>query len=69
MPPSAVSTPVLEQPYPAAFGSTHLITGQFLVHLATHTAYHLGQIDYCRRISTGDGATVSAVDFQGLATA
>jgi uncharacterized damage-inducible protein DinB len=65
----ALDPAVLETPFPVAFGSTHLITGQFLVHLATHTCYHLGQIDYCRRISTGDGATVSAVDFQGLATA
>jgi hypothetical protein len=31
------------------------------VHLATHFTYHLGQLDYHRRLVTGQGATVGAV--------
>lgn len=31
-------------------------TGQFLVHLHGHLNYHLGQIDYLRRLLTGNGA-------------
>ncbi|MCC6928213.1 MAG: DUF1572 family protein [Gemmatimonadaceae bacterium] len=32
-----------------------------LLHLATHLAYHLGQLDYHRRIVTGDGQGVGAM--------
>jgi uncharacterized damage-inducible protein DinB len=46
----------LDQPYPVAVGGARLSTGQFLVHLATHFAYHLGQLDYHRRVVTGGGA-------------
>ncbi|HEX5724110.1 MAG TPA: DUF664 domain-containing protein [Longimicrobiaceae bacterium] len=30
-------------------------TDEFLLHLAAHLAYHLGQVDYHRRIVTGGG--------------
>lgn len=33
-----------------------LTNRQFLVHLYGHLNYHLGQIDYLRRVLTGDGA-------------
>jgi uncharacterized damage-inducible protein DinB len=46
----------LDRPYPLAVGGASLSTGQFLVHLATHLAYHLGQLDYHRRVATGGGA-------------
>lgn len=39
--------------YPEKPGGKSLSTGQFLIHLATHLAYHLGQADYHRRIVTG----------------
>lgn len=32
---------------------------QFVVHLYGHLHYHLGQIDYLRRVLTGDGALAS----------
>jgi hypothetical protein len=38
-----------------------LSTGVVLVHLATHLAYHLGQLDYHRRVVTGDSTGVGAV--------
>jgi hypothetical protein len=43
---------VLDRPYPLAVGGVTLTTGQFLVHLAGHFGYHLGQLDYHRRIVT-----------------
>ena len=40
----------LDKPYPIeVFGHT-MTTGYFLVHLATHLNYHLGQINYHRRL-------------------
>lgn len=44
---------VLDRDYPIAFGDITLITRVFLTHLVSHTAYHLGQIDYHRRLITG----------------
>ena len=35
---------------------TPLTTRQWLIHLYGHLSYHLGQIDYIRRVATGDGA-------------
>ena len=32
---------------------THMSTQQFLIHLHGHLNYHLGQIDYLRRMMTG----------------
>lgn len=40
--------------------------GDFLVHLASHLAYHVGQIDYHRRIVTGDASTANALDLSEL---
>ena len=35
---------------------TPMTTRQWLIHLYGHLNYHLGQIDYLRRIATGKGA-------------
>lgn len=40
----------LEQEYPMMVFEKPLSTGQFLAHLTTHLAYHLGQINYHRRL-------------------
>jgi hypothetical protein len=39
-----------------------------LIHLACHLAYHLGQVDYHRRLLTG-GGSIRAVPMQELASA
>jgi hypothetical protein len=45
----------------------HMVpTGRFLVHLASHLAYHLGQVDYHRRLVTGDGTGVGAIGLSAL---
>jgi hypothetical protein len=46
----------LERDFPLAIGGAQLSTGQVLVHLSAHLAYHLGQIDYHRRVVTGAGS-------------
>ena len=40
----------------------------FLMHLAVHLSYHLGQVDYHRRLLTGSAATVGTVDPRELDT-
>jgi hypothetical protein len=50
-----------EHPYPMEIGGGRLSNRLFLSHLATHLAYHLGQIDYHRRLATGQNQTVKAL--------
>jgi uncharacterized damage-inducible protein DinB len=59
----------LGQPYPQTLASSHFDTADFLLHLATHLAYHLGQVDYHRRLLAGSTATVNAMAIPELATA
>jgi hypothetical protein len=52
----------LDGTYPIAVGpDITLRTDVMLVHLATHASYHLGQIDYHRRIVTGDATTLGTL--------
>jgi uncharacterized protein DUF1572 len=51
----------LSDPYPIPVANRRLNTGEFLTHLATHLAYHAGQLDFHRRVVTGDVAGVGAV--------
>ena len=45
----------LREEYPEKVGA-HLSVGQFMVHLVAHLGYHLGQVDYHRRIIAGQEA-------------
>lgn len=51
----------LERPYPERVAGREVATGDYLVHLASHLAYHLGQLDYHRRVVTGTRTGVAAV--------
>ena len=51
----------LARPFPTPIGGVTVTTGDFLVHLATHLTYHLGPIDYHRRVVTGEPGKVAAV--------
>jgi hypothetical protein len=42
-----------DEEYPLAIDGTRVTTGFFLVRLCRHLAYHLGQINYHRRILGG----------------
>ncbi len=59
----------LSQPFPEAIRDYHLETGEFLIHLAVHLGYHLGQVSYHRRIVTGDVKGVGALSAAELRTA
>jgi hypothetical protein len=50
----------LDEPYPLEVAGVRPRTGVFLLHLAAHLAYHVGQVDYHRRLVTGTGTTVGA---------
>ncbi len=47
--------------YPEKIASRDVATADLLVHLTAHLGYHLGQLDYHRRVVTGDGRTVGAL--------
>jgi len=51
----------LKKPFPEKVGGTTPTTGAFLAHLAVHLGYHLGQVDYHRRIISREGKTVNAL--------
>ena len=40
----------LNREYPVVVFAEKMTTGYFIVHLATHLGYHLGQINYHRRL-------------------
>jgi len=40
----------LEATYPKVVFKEEMSTAYFLVHLTTHLAYHLGQLNYYRRL-------------------
>ena len=50
----------LDAAYPELHNGVAMSTRQFLLHLFGHLSYHLGQIDYLRRFTTGDGAIALA---------
>lgn len=51
----------MSRPYPMPIGGVTLTTGEFLTHIAAHLAYHLGQVDYHRRVVTGEPGKIGAV--------
>ena len=64
----ALSDDAMAAPYPEPIAKRTLPTSVWLMHLATHLAYHLGQIDYHRRAVTGasPSQTVDAVSVREL---
>jgi hypothetical protein len=63
---SKITEADLAKPYPEAVGGVRSTTGAFLAHFATHLAYHLGQVDYHRRILTGEAKTVKTMALHEL---
>jgi len=59
----------LSKPYAELVGGRRLRTGDFLLHLSTHLAFHLGQAGYLRRALTGDATSSGALSNAMLPTA
>jgi uncharacterized damage-inducible protein DinB len=55
--------------FPEVVGGVRVAAGEYLIHLASHFAYHLGQLDYHRRMVTGETRGVDAVRAAELGTA
>jgi uncharacterized damage-inducible protein DinB len=51
----------LREPYPQAMRGVTLSQQQMLLHVAAHLAYHVGHVDYHRRLVTGDATGIDAV--------
>ncbi len=66
---SQVSESRLTEDFPEAIAGYRVVTEEWLIHLVSHLGYHLGQIDYHRRLVTGNGATVGAMAIPELVTA
>ena len=56
-------------PFPEPIREHYLQTGELLVQLAVHLAYHLGQVSYHRRLVTGDVQGVGALSAAELVAA
>ena len=52
--------------FPDKIAGKTMTSEVFMLHLVAHLAYHLGQVDYHRRITTGDAKTVDAVSVPAL---
>lgn len=65
----AIDAERLDVEFPEPVGDVRVSSGELLVHLLSHCAYHLGQIDYHRRVVTGIAAGVGAVRLSELPTA
>lgn len=57
-----LTSEALEAVYPKNALGKPVSTNAFLIHLSGHLNYHLGQIDYLRRVLSGD----SAIQLAGL---
>ncbi len=59
----------LETEYPLEIAGVYMQTRDWLLHLISHLAYHLGQVDYHRRLVTGQTDTVRTISVRELKTA
>ena len=55
-----LSDAALEAAYPSELFGRPMSTAQVLIYLTGHFNYHLGQIDYLRRVATGQGSIALA---------
>jgi hypothetical protein len=56
----------LKSEFPEPVAGHRVRTSRFLVHLAAHLGYHLGQIDYHRRVQPGSQGTAGTLPIDGL---
>jgi hypothetical protein len=58
---AAIDGDALAADYPETIAQSRIRTGEYLVHLSVHFAYHLGQLDFHRRMVTGNREGVGAL--------
>jgi hypothetical protein len=58
---------VLENQYPQKVGGVAVGTRRWLIHLAVHLGFHLGQAGYLRRVVTGQNRSTGPVPVPALA--
>jgi uncharacterized damage-inducible protein DinB len=61
-----IGTAQLEVPYPLLIRERRVRTADWLVHLSVHLGYHLGQIDYHRRLLTPNPQAADVVSIREL---
>lgn len=66
---SRIAERELSAEFPETVGGVRVQAGEYLMHLSTHFAYHLGQLDYHRRVVTGSATAVDALRPAELASA
>ena len=59
----------LRADYPEKIGGRVVVTDEFLLHLVSHLSWHLGQLDYHRRMVTDEAGKVGALPVAELASA
>ena len=59
----------LELDFPEVVGGMRVVTGEYLIHLVSHFDYHLGQVNYHRRLVTRDSRGVDAIRTGELSSA
>ena len=62
----AVTPERLTDPYPEQLGGHTLTVGEVIFDMESHLAFHLGQLDYHRRVVTGDATSIGAVSIAEL---
>ena len=63
----AMDASIMNQTYPIKLGAGMALRNDvMLVHLAPHASYHLGQMDYHRRMITGDAQTMNTLPLGAL---
>lgn len=63
---AALGPDQLDAPSNAPVGDGALSNRMWLMHLSVHLAYHLGQLNYHRRILTGDATDVGTLSLRAL---
>ena len=59
----------MDRPFPQEIAGVRPTVGEYLVHLLSHLAYHLGQVDYHRRCVTGEATTAGVLSPRDLKAA
>jgi uncharacterized damage-inducible protein DinB len=64
-----LTDPILEADFPEVVGGMRVATGELLIHLVDHLGYHLGQLDYHRRLVTRNPGGVDTIRAAELSSA